>query len=256
MKRNILSLAFAVLCAVVTLSSCLGNDNPKPEPLTPEQLRIRHISNCIYRFKMGNPNERYYWIREVKDGQVKHLQKALLRNDTKYYTVIKLDDPSKLPAVDESKGIYAAGKLMEDTKKIIHRGSRPTEKKEDLDALDKQLYWVVTKHTAVPDSKISVYRVPFYLTQANEERGLTDAICVRLAKPENIELLKWYSSRLLLDIVAQSPTDPLLYVVSAKYSGISPLLIADILYQDTEVFQDAYPYFYATGWSIYHPATR
>lgn len=60
MKRNILSLAFAVLCAVVTLSSCLGNDNPKPEPLTPEQLRIRHISNCIYRFKMGNPNERYY----------------------------------------------------------------------------------------------------------------------------------------------------------------------------------------------------
>ena len=134
MKRNILSLAFAVLCAVVTLSSCLGNDNPKPEPLTPEQLRIRHISNCIYRFKMGNPNERYYWIREVKDGQVKHLQKALLRNDTKYYTVIKLDDPSKLPTVDESKGIYAAGKLMEDTKKIIHRGSRPTEKKEDLDA--------------------------------------------------------------------------------------------------------------------------
>jgi len=145
---------------------------------------------------------------------------------------------------------------MEDTKKIIHRGSRPTEKKEDLDALDKQLYWVVTKHTAVPDSKISVYRVPFYLTQANEERGLTDAICVRLAKPENIELLKWYSSRLLLDIVAQSPTDPLLYVVSAKYSGISPLLVADILYQDTEVFQDAYPYFYATGWSIYRPATR
>ena len=256
MKRNILSLAFAVLCAVVTLSSCLGNDNPKPEPLTPEQIRIRHIASCVYRFKISNPAERYYWERKTTNGQTQHVQIGLLLNDTKLYSVIKLDDPSKLPAVDESKGIYATGKLMDDTKKIIHRGSRPTEKKEDLDALDKKLYWVVSKHIAQLDEKTFVYRVPYYFTRGNEERGLTDAICVQLTKPEHIELLKWYASRLLLDIVAQSPTDPLMYVLSAKYSGLSPLLIADILYQDTEIFKDAYPFFYSTGWSIYSPKAR
>ena len=121
-----------------------------PSPSPPSSYAYGTSVTASIASKWATPTSDTTGSVRSRTGQVKHLQKALLRNDTKYYTVIKLDDPSKLPAVDESKGIYAAGKLMEDTKKIIHRGSRPTEKKEDLDALDKQLYWVVTKHTAVP----------------------------------------------------------------------------------------------------------
>ena len=66
-------------------------------------------------------------------------------------------------------------------------------------------------------------------------------------------MLKWYSDKLALDIVAQSSTNPLTYVVSTQYSKAHPLLVAEILFFDDLAFANAFPFFYSSGWSIYAP---
>lgn len=249
MKKNILFLGLTALSAIAFLPSCLGKgDTPTPRKLTLEERRIQHINIVAANFmRQSDSKTRHYWIY-TKDGDKKKPLSVELSLDPKQsFTILEVKSAADKPAVDQSKGILETSKLLDDSKLIIHRGSKGTVER------DKNLYWAITTPKAKFKKEIEKRVIETYTTNQGEGRWLTSAVIVQLKTADDLKVLKWYSDKLALDIVAQSSTNPLTYVVSTQYSKAHPLLVAEILFFDDLAFANAFPFFYSPGWSIYAP---
>lgn len=249
MKKNILFLGLMALSATAFLPSCLGKgDTPTPRKLTLEERRIQHINIVAANFmRQSDSKTRHYWIY-TKDGDKKKPLSIELSLDPKQsFTILEIKETVDIPAVDEAKGIVATGKLLDNSKALIHRGSKGTVER------DKTLYWAVTTPKAKFKKGIETRSIETYTTNQGENRWTTSAVVVQLKTADDLKVLKWYSEKLALDIVAQSPTNPLVYVVSAQYSKAHPLMVAEIFFFDDLAFANAFPFFHSSGWSIYAP---
>ena len=140
MKKNILFLGLTALSAIAFLPSCLGKgDTPTPRKLTLEERRIQHINIVAANFmRQSDSKTRHYWIY-TKDGDKKKPLSVELSLDPKQsFTILEVKSAADKPAVDQSKGILETSKLLDDSKLIIHRGSKGTVER------DKNLYWAIT----------------------------------------------------------------------------------------------------------------